>query len=139
MTPERWERLKQLFASALEMPAEKRAQFVSQARADDPELGKELEALLAANDEETRCTLDAPLVNLHDLYPGTKQAFHEGDLLLGRFRIVRHLGSGGMGEVYEATDLEMGRIALKTIRPEIAGNTEMLSRFKKEVTLALKI
>jgi len=139
MTPERWERLKQLFASALEMPAEKRAQFVSQARADDPELGKELEALLAANDEETRCTLDAPLVNLHDLYPGTKQAFHEGDLLLGRFRIVRHLGSGGMGEVYEAEDGQLGRIAVKTIRPAKAASSEALSRFKKEVQLARKV
>jgi hypothetical protein len=44
-----------------------------------------------------------------------------------------------MGKVYEAMDLELGRIALKTIRPEIAANPEMLARFKKEVQLALKI
>ena len=52
---------------------------------------------------------------------------------------MRLIGNGGMGEVYEAIDLEMGRIALKTIRPDIAANPDMLSRFRKEVQLALKI
>jgi len=48
-------------------------------------------------------------------------------------------GRGGMGDVYEATDLELGRIALKTIRADIASSPEMLSRFRKEVQLARKI
>ncbi len=67
------------------------------------------------------------------------RSFSDGELILDRFRIVRYVGGGGMGEVYEAIDLEMGRIALKTIRPEIANNPDMLARFKKEVALALKI
>ena len=41
-----------------------------------------------------------------------KPAFAAGELILSRFRIVRPIGSGGMGEVYEATDLELGRVAL---------------------------
>jgi len=64
--------------------------------------------------------------------------FAPGELVLGRFRIVRLLGSGGMGEVYEATDLELGRIALKTLRADFGSSAEVLSRFKKEVQLARK-
>lgn len=65
--------------------------------------------------------------------------FSAGQLILSRFRIIRLIGSGGMGEVYEATDLELGRVALKTIRPEIADAPRIFSRFKKEVQLARKI
>jgi len=64
-----------------------------------------------------------------------------GDLLAGRFRIVRHLGSGGMGDVFEAIDLVMGegRIALKTIRPDMIEDAEQMARFKNEVQLARRV
>ena len=61
-----------------------------------------------------------------------------GETLLGRFKIVRRVGRGGMGEVYEAEDLELGRIALKTIRQNLAG-PEMLRQFKQEIQLARKV
>ena len=138
MTPERWERLKQLYSSALEMRVEERPQFVAQKCRGDHDLKHELDALLKANDEPTD-TLDAPLLNLNDLYPAGKQALHEGDVLLRRFRIVRLLGSGGMGEVYEAIDDQLGRIALKTISPGVAEHPGQLLRFKKEVQLARKV
>jgi serine/threonine protein kinase/tetratricopeptide (TPR) repeat protein len=138
MTPERWERLKQLYSSALEMPVEERPRFVAQKCRGDHDLKHELDALLKANDEPTD-TLDAPLLNLNDLYSAGKQALHDGDVLLRRFRIVRLLGSGGMGEVYEAIDDQLGRIALKTISPGVAEHPGQLLRFKKEVQLARKV
>jgi serine/threonine protein kinase len=92
---------------------------------------------LKANDEQTGY-IDTPVVNLGEWLPESR-SFSAGELILDRFRIVRYVGGGGMGNVYEAMDLELGRIALKTIRPEIAANPEMLARFKKEVQLALKI
>jgi eukaryotic-like serine/threonine-protein kinase len=98
----------------------------------------ELAALLKANDEETAFS-DSSIMSFKDLFPTKTDPFFVGALILDRFRIVRHLGAGGMGDVYEATDLELGRIALKTIRADIASSPEMLSRFRKEVQLARKI
>ncbi len=50
------------------------------------------------------------------------------------------LGEGGMGAVYKAKDIELGRvIALKVIRPELASNPEILQRFKQELILARQI
>ena len=59
---------------------------------------------------------------------------------LGPYQIVAPLGAGGMGEVYEARDLELKEImALKTIRPDIAGEGEVLQRFKREIQLARRV
>lgn len=56
-----------------------------------------------------------------------------------RFRIVRFVALGGMGEVYEAQDLEIGeRVALKTVRPDIADDPVAVARFRREVHLAMK-
>jgi tetratricopeptide (TPR) repeat protein/TolB-like protein/predicted Ser/Thr protein kinase len=67
----------------------------------------------------------------------TVQLFPQGTLLGGRYQILRVLGEGGMGAVYQARDRELDRvIALKVIRPELAGNPAILQRFKQELILA---
>jgi serine/threonine-protein kinase len=138
MTPDLWERLKPLYHAALEMPETERGNFISKVCEDDVQVREELVALLKANDESTAFS-DSPILNFKDLFPTKSAPFSVGALILDRFRIVRHLGTGGMGDVYEATDLELGRIALKTIRSDIASSPDMLSRFRKEVQLARKI
>lgn len=66
--------------------------------------------------------------------------FRAGDLLCDRFRVVRFIARGGMGELYEAEDLTLGeRVALKTIRPEIALHERANQRFLREVQLARKV
>jgi len=63
-----------------------------------------------------------------------------GTLLNNRYEIVRILGEGGMGAVYEARDLELERaIALKVIRPELASDPHILQRFKQELVLARQV
>jgi serine/threonine protein kinase/tetratricopeptide (TPR) repeat protein len=66
--------------------------------------------------------------------------FHTNDLLCNRFRVVRFIARGGMGELYEAEDLTLGEhIALKTVRPEIAKDARSTQRFRREVQLARKV
>jgi tetratricopeptide (TPR) repeat protein len=63
-----------------------------------------------------------------------------GSMLGNRYQIMKILGEGGMGAVYQARDTELERtVALKVIRPELAGQPEILQRFKQELILARKI
>jgi tetratricopeptide (TPR) repeat protein len=62
------------------------------------------------------------------------------EVLAGRFRIVRFIGRGGMGDVYEAEDLELGeRVALKTVRSEVVHLGDSAERFRREIQLARRV
>lgn len=61
-------------------------------------------------------------------------------ILASRFQIVRFIAAGGMGEVYEAQDLQLRtRVALKVVRPDIAAQPQLAARFKREVQHAMRI
>src|SRR5947207_1073970 len=63
--------------------------------------------------------------------------FAPGTLLGSRYQILRILGQGGMGAVYQARDQELDRIiAVKVIRPELAADPGILQRFKQELILS---
>ncbi|HSK79090.1 MAG TPA: tetratricopeptide repeat-containing serine/threonine-protein kinase [Thermoanaerobaculia bacterium] len=67
-------------------------------------------------------------------------AFSPGDLIADRYRVIRFIARGGMGEVYEVEDLELReRVALKTVRPEVARDATTVERFKREIQLARKV
>jgi tetratricopeptide (TPR) repeat protein/predicted Ser/Thr protein kinase len=75
--------------------------------------------------------------------PGGQSAFvtlQPGSLLGNRYEIMDVLGEGGMGAVYKARDRALDRfVAVKVIRPELAGQPEILQRFKQELILARKV
>src|SRR5436305_5145462 len=63
-----------------------------------------------------------------------------GAVLAQRYEILEILGEGGMGAVYKAMDRELSRpVALKVIRPDLAGNQAILDRFKQELLLAREV
>src|SRR5262245_17327421 len=63
-----------------------------------------------------------------------------GQVLADRYRILRKLGEGGMGEVFEARHVYIDkRYAIKTLRPEITTNPEAVARFHQEARSASTI
>jgi serine/threonine protein kinase/Tfp pilus assembly protein PilF len=144
MTSERWELVTKIFAAALDQPQSARNDFVSRQCNGDSELESEVLKLLAA-DEHAGSFLEQPaLATLSrravlDLYPSLP-TIQVGAIVSGRFEILRLIGQGGMGQVYEALDLELkARVALKVVRPDISSDPRMLSRFRREVQFTRRI
>jgi serine/threonine-protein kinase len=70
----------------------------------------------------------------------TVSRLRAGSLLAGRYEIKQQLGAGGMGVVYRAWDRELQEtVAIKTLKPELVGDSNLLERFKQEIRLARKI
>ncbi|MFO0709642.1 MAG: serine/threonine-protein kinase [Sandaracinus sp.] len=63
-----------------------------------------------------------------------------GTTIAGRYRVERLLGSGGMGSVYEATQLAIGRrVAIKVLRPDVADDPFIEARFQREARAAASV
>jgi len=137
VTAAQWERLKPLFDEAIELPVAERAEFLVKLRAEDAEIAARLGSLLEQG--ATTVTVNEPLVRLNDFLPAEKHFFRDGEMVIGRFRIVRFLGRGGMGEVYHAQDMQLGEVALKTLRPGVALGEDSMLRFRQEVQLARRV
>lgn len=131
MTPPAWANLKAIFQDAAELPIAERSAFLHRACAGNAALRVEVEKLLAQTDsDETQEIFSTPPIC----------ALQTNELLKGRFRILRFIGKGGMGEVYEARDEELGGLlALKTLRSELNDDPEFLGRFRREVQLARQV
>ncbi len=125
MTPERYERAKELFLSARELPEDRRASYLDRHCGADDELRREVESLLAYHDAAPArdALLDAPPED--EVRPAAET--------VGRFRILGRLGKGGMGEVFLAHDPRLGRrVALKALPAERAGDAEARRRLESE-------
>jgi len=138
MTSSRWLAAIKVFETALEVPKPERSSFVEQACAGDRELETEVRKLLSA-DEQAGHFLEEPLFpNCHESAACLAEPprFPEGTIISDRFQIVRFIGRGGMGQVYEALDLELkAKIAVKMLRSDISSDPQALLRFRREVQL----
>ncbi len=131
MTPERWRRVNELFHSALGRDVAGRAAFLAEACAGDEALRGEVETLLAAH-EKDGSFIDSPAYADTELLPDQQGPLVAGQRL-GPYKVMSHIGSGGMGDVYLAEDTRLGRkVALKLLPAAFTGDAERLRRFRQE-------
>jgi serine/threonine protein kinase len=131
MDPERWRQVETLYHAVREQtPADREARLAGA----DPEVRREVEALLAQGDPTNLLATAA----IRDALLGAAVPSVAVGPQLGPYRIVSALGRGGMGEVFRARDPKLERdVALKTLPAEYASEPGWLARFHREArTLA---
>jgi eukaryotic-like serine/threonine-protein kinase len=141
MDAERWKRVDDLLQSVLEVPDDQRKEFLRQACAGDAALEQEVESLLSSH-RKLGDFLQSPALpvlpsQLISTVSHTARPEVNDDQWLGQtmshYRVLRRLGRGGMGMVYEAEDLRLGRhVALKLLLDSEADSAKALLRFQHE-------
>ncbi len=141
MDSEQWSRVKELCAEVSKLASAEREAFLRQHCAGQPELIAEVVRLLDSSDGATVLAADSSSGQLYARYGDRGNlAFAPNEILAGRFRILRFISRGGMGEVYAAEDLQLGGlIAVKTILPNFALRPGIVERFRREISLGLRI
>jgi eukaryotic-like serine/threonine-protein kinase len=137
MSPERWERIKSVLAEVLDVSVSARPEAIRKACRGDSALETEVRELMAQamgssigafGRTEVTETLDAAESGL---------LFQPETLVGGRFRLVRLLGRGGMGQVWEAFDTQLHlSVAVKTLRTELFSDSRAVERFQREILTA---
>ena len=121
MNPERLRQIQDLYNSARELEPQERESFLVEVCRNDEELRREVASLLVQDGSEG--PLDQPVrkVAAHLLGDLPKPQLAPG-AELGPYQILSRLGEGGMGTVYKARDMRLGRtVAIKTVNEEFTG------------------
>jgi TolB-like protein/predicted Ser/Thr protein kinase len=136
MTPERWQQVEKLYQAALEREPSQRAAFLQEACAGDEVIRQEVESLLAY-EPQTEGFIQAPALQEAAQGLSADQARSLVGRQLGAFKVLSLIGAGGMGEVYRATDIRLGReVAIKVLPAEVSSDRDRLRRFLREARSA---
>jgi serine/threonine protein kinase len=132
MADERTVLAAELFKRAVDRPVEQRSAFLNEACAHDVELRREVESLLKFNEDDDQF-LEEPAIDV--AIKSLFRAALKPEQHIGTYKIVSHIGSGGMGEVYLAHDEKLNRqVALKLVRFGIGGE-ETARHFQREAQI----
>src|SRR6266536_2236210 len=132
MTPARLQTVEEIFHAALDQESDQVGAFLNTACAGDELLRRKVEALLASH-QGAGSFIETPAAGIAARLIENGQA----DLLVGQaighYKISKRIGTGGMGEVYLATDMTAGRkAALKLLPMRFTSDADRLKRFQQE-------
>jgi serine/threonine protein kinase len=132
MDEDRLRRISTLVDSTFDLSLKELRSFLDRECPDDPVLRAEVERRVLERSTVTRLSIAVP--------GRFAQSLSVGDVIAERYRIIRLIGRGGMGEVYEAHDLLLNeQVALKTLRGDLAGNETLLQRFHQEISITRRV
>jgi eukaryotic-like serine/threonine-protein kinase len=130
MTPDVWQRVKEVLAGALEREPEDRPAYLDHACAEQS-VRNEVELLLASIEKEDSSFLKPYALEGCPLDSGA---------LLDCYEILAPLGSGGMGDVYRARDTRLNReVAVKVLSATFANDPNQLMRFRREAHMLASV
>src|SRR5258706_3548401 len=140
MDAERWKQVDELLQLVLAEPSDRRDEFLRRSCAGDAALEKEVRSLLTSHGNAGGF-LEDPAIKIAAKAIALTDTQDVADALLGKtishYRVVRRLGSGGMGVVYEGEDVRLGRrVALKFMPESLACDQRNLQRFEREARVA---
>jgi serine/threonine protein kinase len=142
MDAERWRRLEELYHASLEVESGRRAAFVKAACGSDQALRRELDSLLAHQKQSEKFIEDPAfevaarmIANDTTVRPDTDPV--TPGTVVSHFRVQEKIGRGGMGVVYRAEDISLGRpVALKFLYSDISEKMQSVERLRREAQAA---
>jgi serine/threonine protein kinase/Tfp pilus assembly protein PilF len=132
MAAENWEKVREVFDSALGRPPEERHNFVNEACGDDKTLLAEVESLLLSLDSAESFMETPAVAKVAETIEAESKHLERGQTF-GHYEIIDQIGEGGMGEVYLAKDTRLNRqVALKLLSAHVTEDKNRASRFQQE-------
>jgi len=136
MSDAKWQKVREIFDSALRRQPDERRRFVNEVCGDDKTLLAEVESLLSSIDG-AESFMETPAVAkvAHMIEVESKKL--ETGKCFGHYEVIKQIGAGGMGEVYLAKDKKLDRkVAVKILNQEFSQHEVNLSRFMREAKAA---